>query len=239
VKNTGRPAGRVTSVRWMPGTGGLHHLIRVRVYAAWTDGRAMPVTERAKAATDEQVKSGHRGGRAELGEERITSLSEEFGQQQGFIAVAAGPAEAERAAEELAVWAAALADEALLAARALVDGVRPKHRCRRGEQSRQPAGRPGLAAAVRALLARRRAVGGSRGRQGRGAAGAPTGLFSRGTVTRTVTHGILPVAKGIRLGRIPRLGRSRGVNRQAPPSGVGWGPTALRNRGVGSRGAWA
>ena len=51
-------------------------------------------------------------------------LSEQIDQQQGRVAFRAVTAQADGAAKEIAVWAAALADEAFAAARALVDGLR-------------------------------------------------------------------------------------------------------------------
>ena len=51
-------------------------------------------------------------------------LSEQIDQQQGRVAFRAVTAQADGAAKEIAVWAAALADEALTAALAFVDGVR-------------------------------------------------------------------------------------------------------------------
>ena len=51
-------------------------------------------------------------------------LSEQIDQQQGCIAFRAVTAQANGASKEAAVWAAALADEALTAAGALVDSAR-------------------------------------------------------------------------------------------------------------------
>jgi hypothetical protein len=51
-------------------------------------------------------------------------LSEQINQQQGCVAIRALTAQADGAAEQIAVWAATLADEAFAAAWALVDGLR-------------------------------------------------------------------------------------------------------------------
>ena len=48
---------------------------------------------------------------------------QDVGEEDGLVAVRAGAAEAEATAEDVAVWAALLAEEACLAARAFVDGV--------------------------------------------------------------------------------------------------------------------
>jgi hypothetical protein len=49
-------------------------------------------------------------------------LSEQVGQQDRLVAVGAGTARSEAAAEAVAVWAALEADEALLTLGTLVDG---------------------------------------------------------------------------------------------------------------------
>jgi hypothetical protein len=54
-------------------------------------------------------------------------LSEQIDQHQGCVALRAVTAQADGTSKELAIWAAALADEALTAALAFVDGVR--HYC--------------------------------------------------------------------------------------------------------------
>ena len=51
-------------------------------------------------------------------------LSEEIDQQQGCVAFRAVTAQADGPAEQIALWAAPLADEAFTAALALVDGLR-------------------------------------------------------------------------------------------------------------------
>jgi hypothetical protein len=51
-------------------------------------------------------------------------LAEEIDQQQGCVAFRAVTAQADGAAEQIAGWAATLADEAFTAALALVDGLR-------------------------------------------------------------------------------------------------------------------
>jgi len=51
-------------------------------------------------------------------------LSEQIDQQQGCVAFGAVAAQADGTIKEMAIWAAALADEAFAAARALVDGLR-------------------------------------------------------------------------------------------------------------------
>ena len=54
-------------------------------------------------------------------------LSEQIDQHQGCVALRAVTAQADGTTEQIARWAAALADEALAAALAFVDGVR--HYC--------------------------------------------------------------------------------------------------------------
>src|SRR5216684_3737845 len=54
-------------------------------------------------------------------------LSEQIDQHQGCIALRAVTAQSDGTIKEMAIWAAALADEALTAALAFVDGVR--HYC--------------------------------------------------------------------------------------------------------------
>ena len=54
-------------------------------------------------------------------------LSEQIDQQQGCVALRAVTAQSDGTIKELAIWAAALADEALTATLAFVDGVR--HYC--------------------------------------------------------------------------------------------------------------
>jgi hypothetical protein len=54
-------------------------------------------------------------------------LSEQVDEQQGCVALRAVTAQADGTIKEMAIWAAALADEALTAALAFVDGVR--HYC--------------------------------------------------------------------------------------------------------------
>jgi hypothetical protein len=54
-------------------------------------------------------------------------LSKQIDQQQGCVAFGALTAQADGPIKEMAIWAAALADEAFAAARALVDGLR-RHR---------------------------------------------------------------------------------------------------------------
>ena len=54
-------------------------------------------------------------------------LSEQIDQQQGCVALRAVTAQSDGTSKEMALWAAALADEALTAALAFVDGVR--HYC--------------------------------------------------------------------------------------------------------------
>ena len=54
-------------------------------------------------------------------------LSEQIDQHQGCVALRAVTAQSDGTSKEVAIWAAALADEALTAALALVDGVR--HYC--------------------------------------------------------------------------------------------------------------
>ena len=51
-------------------------------------------------------------------------LSEQIDQVQGCVALRAVTAQADGTSKEMAIWAAALADEALTAALAFVDGVR-------------------------------------------------------------------------------------------------------------------
>ena len=51
-------------------------------------------------------------------------LSEQIDQQQGCVAFRAVTAQADGTAEQIAVWAATLADEAFTATLALVDGLR-------------------------------------------------------------------------------------------------------------------
>ena len=54
-------------------------------------------------------------------------LSEQIDQHQGCVALRAVTAKSDGTSKEMAIWAAALADEAFAAARALVDGLR-RHR---------------------------------------------------------------------------------------------------------------
>ena len=54
-------------------------------------------------------------------------LSEQIDQQQGCVALRAVTAQSDGTSKEMALWAATLADEALAAALAFVDGVR--HYC--------------------------------------------------------------------------------------------------------------
>jgi hypothetical protein len=51
-------------------------------------------------------------------------LSEQLDQQHGCVACRALTAQTDGAAEQIAVWAATLADEVFTAARAFVDGLR-------------------------------------------------------------------------------------------------------------------
>jgi hypothetical protein len=57
------------------------------------------------------------------GDYGITSQFEEIGEQDGLVAVAAATTEAQRAAEHVAPWAATVAEQALAALTALVEGV--------------------------------------------------------------------------------------------------------------------
>ena len=54
----------------------------------------------------------------------LSDRLDEFGEQDGMVAFGAVATETERAAEDMALGAAALADEAVFAARAFVDGLR-------------------------------------------------------------------------------------------------------------------
>ncbi len=91
--------------------------------------------------------------------------AEQIGEGDGVVAVWAGTAEAEATAEDVAVRAALLAEEARLAGRAFIDGADDERAARaeggrQGIEIEQRAVSP--ASAVRALLAGVGAVPGAR-----------------------------------------------------------------------------
>ena len=132
---------------------------------------------------------------------------EEIGEQDRLVAVRAEPAEADGAAEAVALRATWLAETALTAASALIDlgGPERSSAAERGGQGGQVSrSRVKPAEAAGLLPAGRRAVAGA-GRDGAGLADWAAAIGRRGrpgvggrlgAVTRTVTHGVYGVGIG-------------------------------------------